>query len=123
LATSAAKASDVPGVIVPVVISLPPLTSSNVIGLAIGPSAWGRGASRLSPPGTSGARIEGTMSGRSDEGIAYLTSAAESGLSIQPFIPARSAASTMIVMVTALRKIQRRIASSGLAARKARTRC
>ena len=49
--------------IVPVAINLPPLTSSNVIGLAIAPSGCSSGTRRLSPPGNNGARIDGTRLG------------------------------------------------------------
>ena len=50
---------------VPVAINLPPPTSSNVIGLASAPSGCGNGVVRLSPPGSNGARIDGSMLGRS----------------------------------------------------------
>src|SRR5260370_38802588 len=50
LLTSAAKASEIPGVIGPVAINLPRLTTTNVIGLAIGPSGDGHRRGPLSPP-------------------------------------------------------------------------
>src|ERR1700682_1190691 len=117
LLTSAAKASEIPGVMVPVAINLPPLTNSNVIGLGIGPSGGGRGARRLLAPGNNGARIDGTRLGRSSVGEPCLSSggvAAGPGLAIHPFMLARSTASTAIVTVTTLRKIQRKMAWSGL---------
>ena len=63
LPTSAAKLSEIPGVMAPVAINLPPLTNSNVIGRASAPSGCGSGIWRLSPPGNSGARILGTTLG------------------------------------------------------------
>jgi hypothetical protein len=94
---------------------LPPLTNSNVIGAAIAPSGCGSGTRRLSPPGNNGARIDGSMLGRFSEGEPSFISAgvaAESGMAIHPCMLARSTASTAIVTVTTLRKIQRKIASS-----------
>src|ERR1700681_2943102 len=121
LLTSAAKASEIPGVMVPVAINLPPLTNSNVIGLAIGPSGGGSGTRRLSPPGNNGARIDGTtMLGRS---LISAGGAAGAGRAPQPFMPARSTASAAIVTVTTMRKIQRRIASPGLSDSQTKKRC
>src|SRR5450755_3040844 len=120
LLTSDAKASEIPGVMVPVAINLPPLTTSNVIGLAIGPSGGGSGRRRLSPPGNNGTRIGGTMLGRS---LISAGVAAGSGRAPQPFMPARSTASAAIVTVTTTRKIQRRIASPGLSASQTKKRC
>src|SRR6266478_9899474 len=122
LLTSAAKASEIPGVMVPVAISLPPLTNSNVIGLAIGPSGGGSGRRRLSPPGNNGARIDGMILGRSliSAGVAAGSGRAPQP---QPFMPARSTASAAIVTVTTTRKIQRRIDSPGLSDSQTKKRC
>ena len=93
----------------------PPPTSSNVIGFASAPSGSGNGTRRLSPPGNNGARIDGTMPGSLSAGESSLISAgavAGSGETVHPFRLARSNASMAIVTASALRKIQRKVASS-----------
>ena len=99
---------------VPVAINLPPLTSSNLIGWAMMPSGCGSGTRRLSPPGSHGARTDGRL-GKFSAGEPSSISAgvdAGPGLAIHPCVVARSTASTAIVTMTTLRKIQRKMASS-----------
>jgi hypothetical protein len=93
---------------------------------ASAPSGRGSVISRLSPPGSKGARMDGNRPGESDgaeSGLISPGAAARSSLLIQPFLPARSAASTAIVTVTAVRRIQRNTASSGLSESQAEKRC
>ncbi len=99
---------------VPVAINLPPLTSSKVIGWAIAPSGCGSGTRRLSPPGSHGARTDGRL-GKFSAGEPTSISAgvaAGPGVAIHPCVNARSSPSTAMVTITALRKIQRKMASS-----------
>ena len=109
--------AEIPGVMVPIAIKLPPPTSSKVIGLASAPSGSGSMTSRLSPPGNSGARMDGKTVGRLSAGDSSLISAGEAAVSAEAIGPcrsARSSARTATVTMSVPRKIQRKMACSPL---------
>src|SRR5947209_17501226 len=118
--TSAAKASALPGAIMPVAMSRPFLPRLNVIGFAIAPSALRAGTTRRPPSGVTGTSVvTGGMSGRTGCSIASRQS--ESGR--KPVIAERSSARTLTVAINRTRRSQRSIWSSPPSVNQRCSRC